>query len=95
MLNIAGIERAANLEEIWESGAVVDCEATPGKGDYAEIRAAGVLLAGRVVAVEESDVGDRIEIHFSPLTPWSKELFLPDHFFDPGTLAGEAVRDED
>ena len=75
-----------NLEEIWESGAVLECEDEPPAGVPAEIRCQGVTLCGRLTKVEEHEFGWRAEMEFSPLTPWSPERFQPDHMLNPADL---------
>lgn len=85
-LSAAGQQQTVNLEEIWENGLIVDCEEAPAEGSHAEIRTGEILLAGKVAEVERSDFGHRIEVRLSPLTPWSKEKFTPDHLVDPAEL---------
>ena len=76
----------ANLEEIWESGAVLDCEEEPPAGSQAELRCGRALLCGRLKDIENHEFGWRVEMEFSPLTPWSPECFEPAHMLDPADL---------
>jgi hypothetical protein len=68
-----------NLEEIWPEGAVLEAESAVEDGAHVEIRSGDVLLAGRVVRVELHEFGWRVEVAFSPLTPWDPEKFRPQH----------------
>lgn len=76
-----------NLEEIWESGAVLECENRPDDSGSAEIRCDGATFCGRLTRVEQHEFGWRAEMEFSPLTPWSPERFQPDHMLNPADLA--------
>ncbi len=75
-----------NLEEIWESGAVLECEKRPDESGPAEIRCEGITFCGRLTRVEQHEFGWRAEMEFSPLTPWSPERFQPDHMLNPADL---------
>ena len=86
-LRYSGNRLTANLEEIWESGAVLECEEAPLVDSQAELRCAGVMLCGRLTKVESHEFGHRVEMAFSPLTPWSPERFEPAHLLDPADLA--------
>ena len=81
-LRFGAVEKTVNLEEIWEMGAVFEAEEPVKKGARAEMRAGGVLFAGKVTRVDQHEFGWRFEVEFSPLTPWSVERFLPKHLLD-------------
>ncbi len=85
-LHCAGVARTVNLEEIWESGAVLEAEEPLPTFAAAEIRSGGVRLCGRLTRVEKHAFGWRIEIQFSPLTPWSVEKYRPEHLLDVSEL---------
>lgn len=85
-LSWGGGERTVNLEEIWESGSVLECEEPVSMNAHVEIRSANVFFAGRVTNTAEHDFGWRVEVEFSPLTPWSEEKFRPAHLLDVTTL---------
>jgi hypothetical protein len=75
-------EFTVNLEEIWETGAVVECEQEPPTGAPVQIRTDQVRLSGSVCRTESHEFGWRAEITFSPLTPWRIEVFRPAHLLD-------------
>ncbi len=79
-------EQWVNLEEIWDDGAILECEAEVAPGVSAMILTDAVLFAGRITAVEKQESGWEIEITFSPSTRWSMEKWRPDHAIDPKTL---------
>jgi hypothetical protein len=81
-LSWSGGERVVNLEEIWETGAVLECDEPVSAGVLAEIRCGNTFFAGRTTLSEAHDFGWRVEMEFSPMTPWSRERFLPDHLLD-------------
>jgi hypothetical protein len=72
----------ANLEEIWETGAVIESEQPVKEGTNMEMRCGSALFAGRVVEVERHEFGWRLQVEFSPLTPWSLEKFEPEHLLN-------------
>ncbi len=78
-LKVGSITSTVNLEEIWPEGAVLETEGAVEDGAHIEIRSGEVLLAGRVVGVELHEFGWRVEVAFSPLTPWDPEKFKPQH----------------
>lgn len=82
-------EQWANLEEIWGSGAVLECEEDVNPGTTAKISADNVSFSGRVTATERHEFGWRIEITFSPLTPWTIERWSPEHALNLATLKGK------
>ena len=81
-LRCGGTLLTVNLEEIWESGAILESDDEIPHCALAELRCAGVSLYGHLTRAEQHDFGWRIEMEFSPLTPWSPERFRPDHLLD-------------
>jgi hypothetical protein len=77
-----------NLEEIQAEGCVLESETELPVGDEVEIRCGEVFFAGKITKAEEHGFGWRIEVEFSPLTPWSIERFRPEHLFDPASMSG-------
>ena len=71
-----------NIEEIWAEGAVLESEAVAPVGSSAEIRCGKTFFAGKITRADVHEFGVRIEIEFSPLTPWSVERFRPEHLLD-------------
>jgi hypothetical protein len=45
-----------------------------------------VRFHGTVIEVERQELGWRVELEFSPMTPWSPEHFTPEHLLDPASL---------
>ncbi len=68
-----------NLEEIWESGAVLESEEPVEAHQRAEVRCGKVFFSGEVVEVERHEFGWRVTVQFSPMTPWRREAFQPEH----------------
>jgi len=79
-----GHEQWANLEEIWETGAALDCEEQIAPDVAATFSADDVSFEGRITKVEKTRFGWRIEMELSPETPWSIERWKPEHALDPG-----------
>jgi hypothetical protein len=79
VLRINSRESFVNLEEIWQSGAVLDSEDPVEAPANVEIHCGETLLAGRTVKVEHYEFGWRVEVELSPLTPWTPEKFRPQH----------------
>jgi hypothetical protein len=75
-----------NLEEIWEDGAVLESEQPAELGARVEIRCDRAFFAGRIVQVKGHQFGWRIEVEFSPMTPWKPEQFRPEHLLDLSQL---------
>jgi hypothetical protein len=88
-LRCGGETRTVNLEEIWESGAIFETEEPVSSSGWAEFRCGGFTLCGRLTRTEPHEFGWRIEMEFSPLTPWSPERFRPDHLLDPSEIGPE------
>jgi len=78
-LRVNSREFFVNLEEIWQSGAVLESEEPVPEGARFEIRHDAVFFAGEVIRVERHQFGWRIEVRFSPLTFWNPEEFRPLH----------------
>jgi hypothetical protein len=78
-LRIGAKEFTVNLEEIWSIGAELESEEGVEQGARAEIRCEGAFFAGRIAEVEEHEIGWRLTMEFSPMTPWRPEEFRPDH----------------
>jgi hypothetical protein len=76
-------DRIVNLEEIWVTGAILEAETTVMRGAPVELRCGPAVFRGRVVEVEPHEFGFRVEVEFSPKTPWRPEEFRPDHLLDP------------
>ena len=78
--------RIVNLEEIWTTGAVLESEEPAEEGAKAEIRCGGAFFAGSIVHVERHEFGWRLEMEFSPMTPWNVDQFQPEHLLDVSKL---------
>jgi hypothetical protein len=78
-LKVSSTTFTVNLEEIWPEGAVLEAESAVEDGAHVEIRSGDVLLIGKVVGLEGHEFGWRVEVAFSPLTPWDPEKFKPQH----------------
>ena len=79
-------EQWAVLGEIWETGAVLDCEEAVADGLPVGILADDVTFSGRVAAVKQYEFGWQVEVRFSPLTPWRIERWQPEHALNPAKL---------
>ncbi len=77
--------QVVNLEEIWATGALLECEDALPVHEGVEIRWDSVMLAGRVRAVEAHEFGFRVEVELSALTPWSPALGDVAHAVDVET----------
>ncbi len=83
VLKTASHEFTVNLEEIWAAGAIVDAEDALEQGAEMTIRGGGGQeFSGRVVRVIQHEFGWFAEVEFAPLSPWSKERFLPLHLLE-------------
>jgi hypothetical protein len=85
-LRAGGQSRVVNLEEICRTGAALECDEPVPSGIPAEMKTETALFHGSITAVEEHELGWRIELEFSLLTPWSLDCFRPDHLVDLSTL---------
>lgn len=83
-LHTGEAELRANLEEIWPEGAILECEQPVEPGAHSELRCDRLMYAGKVTEVTRHEFGWRVEIEFSPLTPWSLASFQPAHLFPLG-----------
>ncbi len=81
-----GKEQWVNLEEIWDTGAVLECEEAVTSGGLAMISTREVSFAGQVVSVEDGLLGWRVEMLFSADSQWSVERWMPDHTIDVSKL---------
>jgi hypothetical protein len=81
-LRIGAEESTVNLEEIGKDGATIESEDAIVDGTKVELRCGSVFFSGKVIQVERHEFGWRVEIEFSPLTPWSMEQFRPQHMLD-------------
>ncbi len=79
-------EQWVTLEEIWEDGAMLECETDVELGSSATISADDVSFTGRITAVDQHEFGWWAEITFSPSTRWTIGKWVPDHAIDPKTL---------
>ena len=79
-------EQWVNLEEIWDDGAMLECETEVEPGVDATFSTDEVSFTGRITAVEKQESGWELEITFSPMTQWTIEKWRPDHAIDPKTL---------
>lgn len=80
-------DRTVNLEEIWTHGAVLESEEPVEEGAKVEIRCGEAFFAGGIIRVERHDFGWRLEMEFSPLTPWNAQQFQPQHLLNVSKLA--------
>jgi len=77
-----GKESVANLEEIWQAGAILECEEPVEEGSRGEVRIESAFFSGKVTEIERHEFGWRVQLEFSPLTPWRPEVFRPDHMVE-------------
>jgi len=79
-------EQWVTLEEIWEDGAILECETEVESGASAIILAEEVSFTGRITAVKKHEFGVRAEMTFSPASRWKIEDWRPKHALDPKSL---------
>lgn len=79
-------ECVVNLEEIWQDGAIIESDICVEAGAQMELRCDTAFFAGSVVHVEAHEFGWRLEVEFSPLTPWTVDRFRPEHLLDVAAL---------
>lgn len=72
-------ESVVNLEEIWGNGAAFESEVAVECGSKLEMRAEEAKFHGTATSVEHHEFGWRVEMEFSPLTPWSPAQYVPKH----------------
>ena len=82
----AGNAEWVNLEEIWDDGAMLDCENEVELGLSAIISADDAEFSGGITAVEQYEFGWRVEMTFSPATRWTIEKWRPEHAVDADRL---------
>jgi hypothetical protein len=75
-------ETVVNLEEIWTNGCVLEAEAPVEENSRVEIRCGGAFFSGSAVQVERHEFGWRLQVEFSPMTPWNPDQFRPEHLLD-------------
>ena len=79
-------EQWVTLEEIWEYGAMLECETGIELGAAAMILAGEISFTGRITAVKNHEFGTQAEMTFSPATRWTIEKWRPKHALDPKAL---------
>lgn len=85
-LTIDGKAQWVNIEEIWETGVVLESEADVIAGTRASLSVESASFQGHLNEVQQEEFGWRVEMKFSPETPWSPERWRPDHLLDPAAL---------
>lgn len=78
-LKVNAADCIVNLEEIWQGGASLESDDPVVEGASVELRCGGAFFVGKVTQVERHEFGWRVEVQFSPLTPWNPEQFRPQH----------------
>jgi hypothetical protein len=86
ILAIDGQVQWVNIEEIWETGVILESEAEVTAGMPASLSVESAAFLGRLSDVRREEFGWRAEMEFSPETPWSPEQWRPDHLLDPAVL---------
>ncbi len=89
ILTVDGQARYVNLEEIWQTGAVVESEEDAPVAAKVALRAGGITLESDVERVDRHEYGYRIEIRFLE-REWTPELFKPAHLTDLTTIGAKA-----
>jgi hypothetical protein len=85
-LEYAETRAVVNLEEIWTTGAVIECETAIEAGTRFRLRTGNRSFSGTAVLIEPHEFGCRVEVEFSPMTLWKREEYSPHHLLDPSTL---------
>jgi len=85
-------KQVANLGEIWQKGAVLESESPIRTGSEVQIRCRGAAFIGKVTRCSSDFVGYLLEVEFAPGVEWRRELYEPEHFFDPSRLNSPAAR---
>ena len=75
-----------NIEEIWETGVVLECEAEVAAGVAAVLTSGDAAFEGRTTEAQKEDFGWRVGMEFSAETLWDPERWRPDHLLDPAVL---------
>lgn len=78
--------RIVNLEEICRNEAILEAEACVAVGSRVTLDAEKTRFHGIVTVAQEHEFGWRIRVELSPLTPWSLEVFAPEHLLDTSDL---------
>jgi hypothetical protein len=79
-------EQWVTLEEIWDVGAMLECEIEIELGVSAMISADDISFVGRITAVKKHEFGVQAEMTFSPTSRWTIEQWRPKHALDPKAL---------
>ncbi len=85
-LTIDGHAQWVNIEEIWETGVILESEAGVTAGRQASLSVESASFQGHLNDVQQEEFGWRVEMEFSSETPWSPEQWRPDHLLDPAVL---------
>ncbi|HXE64883.1 MAG TPA: hypothetical protein VN519_15160 [Bryobacteraceae bacterium] len=85
-LTIDGQAQWVNIEEICETGVILECETPVAAGGAAGLTAGDAAFEGRITDVRQDEFGWRVEMEFSPETPWVPLEWRPDHLLDPAVL---------
>ena len=85
-LTVDGQAQWVNIEEIWDTGVILESEAEIMAGTRASLSVEGASFQGRLSDVRREEFGWRVEMEFSPETPWAPEQWRPDHLLDPAVL---------
>jgi hypothetical protein len=85
-LTLDGQAQWVNIEEIWETGVILESEAEVTAGAQAALSVENASFQGRLSDVRQEEFGWRVELEFSPETLWSPERWRPDHLLDPAVL---------
>jgi len=81
-----------NLEEIHETGCVVESETALPEGADVELRCGRVCLEGKIEKTEEHDFGFRTVVSFCHGSTWSLALFRPEHLLDLSAMKQTASK---
>lgn len=85
-LTIGGQPQCVNIEEIWGTGVVLECESPVADGAPASLAVESVIFEGHVADVRKDEFGWRVGMEFSAATPWLPENWKPEHLLDPAAL---------
>jgi hypothetical protein len=85
-LTLDGQAQWVNIEEICETGVVLECETPVAAGVAATLTAEEAAFQGRVMDARQDEFGWRVEMEFAPESLWSPERWRPDHLLDPAAL---------
>ncbi len=79
-------KEVANLEEIWPSGARLQLPTPIRQQTQLRIVGRGTEFLAQVCTCAADFAGYFAEVQFEGGYEWSKQKYLPEHFFDPQTL---------